>query len=143
MNDGLTYRLSGNGSIGQLLGTAVNSKADLAAKVSSHEGKLEDRNLKESQINSFCAPRAGADQDSWAGFASAYSSKKDALQQWHDSYQAERDAYALLEPAQVLRDAHLCDWFISMTTECSSFEANFQGTTEECNENANAAQEHT
>jgi len=143
MNDGLTYRLSGNGSIGQLLGTAVNSKADLADKVSSHEEKLADRNLKESQIDSVCAPSAGADPALWAGFASTYVSKKDALQQWHDSFQAEREAHDLLEPAQVLRDAHLCDWFISMTTECSTFEANFQNTKEACSEGVTAAQEHT
>jgi len=143
MNDRLIYRLSDQGSVGHLLGTAVDSKADLADKVSDHEGKLADRNLRESQIGRVCAPGAGADQDSWAGFASDYSSKKDALEQWHDSFQAEREAHDLLEPARVLRDAHLCDWFVSMTTECSSFEAHFQGRTEACNENANAAQEHT
>jgi len=143
MNGELTDRLSDEGSLGELLGTALNSKADLARKVSSHEEKLEDRNLKESSIDSFCAPRAGADQDSWAGFASDYSDKKDALEQWHDSFQAERDAHALLEPARVLRDAHLCDWFGSMTTECSTFEANFQETTESCNAKAVAAQSHT
>jgi len=142
-NDELTVRLSDTGTIGQLRVEAVDSKADLADKVRDHAEKLEDRNLKESQIHSFCAPTAGADQDRWAGFASDYSSKKDDLQHWHDSFVVERAAHALLEPAEVLRDAHLCDWFNSMTTECTSFEADFLGAIEGCNAKAIAAQDHT
>jgi len=143
MNTELAGRLSDDGSTGKMKALAVESKADLAAKVSSHEEKLKERNLRESHISSVCAPEAGADQQSWDGFAITYSSKKDALQQWHDSFKEERAAHALLGTGQVQRDTHLCDWFGTMTTECASFKASFQGRIEACNDNAFAAKNHT
>merc|ERR1740123_1186701 len=143
MNNELAGRRSEDGSIGKMKALAVKAKADLAAYKSSHEKKLEVRNLREPHISSFCAPEANDDQQSWDGFASAYSSKKDDLEAWHDSFEAERAAHAELGPAQVSRDTHLCDWFESMTTECASFEARFQNQIVECTDNAIAAQNHT